>query len=47
MMVFFMKNLKKIHESGRERKCKAPEIIELMFQWFINVREVLNGHLPI
>ena len=34
-------------ESRGRRKCKAPEVIEAMFEWFINVREVLKGRLPI
>ena len=27
-------------------KCKAPEVREAMFEWFINVRGFLKRHLP-
>ena len=33
--------------SGRGKKCKAPKDKEAMFEWFINVRGVLRGRLPI
>ena len=36
---------KKFCESGAGRKCKAPEVTEPMFEWFINVRRVLKGRL--
>ena len=47
-----MKNIlkpskKRFRESGGGRKYKAPEVREAMFQWFINVRGVLKGRLPI
>ena len=38
---------KRFHESGGGRKCKAPEFIEAMFEWFINVGGILKGCLPI
>ena len=38
---------KKFRESGAGRKFKAPEVREAMFEWFINVRGVLKGRLPI
>ena len=39
---------KRFRESGGRRKCKAPEVREaIMFEWFINVRGVLKGRLPI
>ena len=38
---------KRFHESRRGRKCKAPEVMEAMFEWFINIRGVLKGRLPI
>ena len=38
---------KRFHESRRGRKCKAPEVMEAMFEWFINIRGVLKGGLPI
>ena len=38
---------KRFRESGGGRKCKAPEVREAMFEWFINVRGVLKGRLPI
>ena len=34
-------------ESGAGWKCKTPEVREAMFEWFINVREVLKGRLLI
>ena len=34
-------------ESGGGWKCKTPEVREAMFEWFINVREVLKGRLLI
>ena len=37
---------KRFRESGAGRKCKAPEVREAMFEWFINVRGVLKGRLP-
>ena len=37
---------KRFHESGAGRKCKASEVREAMFEWFINVRGVLKGRLP-
>ena len=37
---------KRFRESGAWRKCKAPEVREAMFEWFINVRGVLKGRLP-
>ena len=36
---------KRFRESGARRKCKAPEVREAMFEWFINVRGVLKGRL--
>ena len=36
----------RFRESGAGRKCKAPEVREAMFEWFINVRGVLKGRLP-
>ena len=36
----------RFRESGTGRKCKAPEVREAMFEWFINVRGVLKGRLP-
>ena len=30
---------KRFCESGGGRKCKAPEVREAMFEWFINMRE--------
>ena len=38
---------KRFRESGGGRKCKAPEVREAMFEWFINVREISKGRLPI
>ena len=38
---------KRFRESGGGRKCKAPEVREAMFEWFVNVRGVLKGRLPI
>ena len=38
---------KRFREIGGWRKCKAPEVKEAMFEWFINVRGVLKGRLPI
>ena len=38
---------KRFRESGGRRKCKAPEVREAVFEWFINVRGVLKGRLPI
>ena len=38
---------KRFRESGGGRKYKAPEVRESMFEWFINVRGVLKGSLPI
>ena len=38
---------KRFRDSRGERKCKAPEVREAMFEWFINVRGVLKGRLPI
>ena len=38
---------KRFRESGGGRKYKAPEVRESMFEWFINVRRVLKGGLPI
>ena len=37
---------KRFRESGAGRKCKAPEVREEMFEWFINVRGALKGRLP-
>ena len=37
---------KMFRESGVGRKCKAPEVKEAMFEWFINVRGVIKGRLP-
>ena len=37
---------KRFRESGAGRKCKAPEVREAMFEWFINVRGVLKGRPP-
>ena len=37
---------KRFRESGGGRKCKAPDVRKAMFDWFINVREVLKGRLP-
>ena len=44
-----MRNLlsKTFRESGGGRKCKASEVREAMFEWFINVRVVLKGRLSI
>ena len=36
---------KRFRESGAGRKCKAPEVREAIFEWFINVRGVLKGRL--
>ena len=36
---------KRFRESGGGRKCKAPEVRALMFEWFIKVRGVLKGRL--
>ena len=38
---------KRFCESGGGRKCKALEVREAMFKWFVNVRGVLKGRLPI
>ena len=38
---------KKFRESGGGRKSKTPEVREAKFEWFINVRGALKGHLPI
>ena len=38
---------KKFRESGAGRKASAPEVREAMFQWFIDVRQVLKGRLPV
>ena len=38
---------KRFRESGEGRKCRAPEVSKAMFEWFINVRGVLKGRLPI
>ena len=38
---------KRFCESGGGGKCKAPEVWEAMFEWFINVQRVLKGPLPI
>ena len=37
----------RFRKSGGGRKCKAPELREAMFEWFINVRGELKGRLPI
>ena len=37
---------KRFHETRTGRKCKAPEIREAIFEWFINVRGVFKGRLP-
>ena len=37
---------KSFRENGAGRKCNAHEVREAMFEWFINVREVLKGRLP-
>ena len=37
---------KRFRESRAGKKCKAPEVREAMFEWFINVRGVLKGRLP-
>ena len=37
---------KRFRESGAGRKCKAPEVREAMFEWFINIRGVLKERLP-
>ena len=34
---------KRFRESGGGRKCKAPEVKEAIFEWFINLRRVLKG----
>ena len=34
-------------ESGGGMKYKAPEVRKAILQWFINLREVLKGRLPI
>ena len=34
-------------ESRGGKKCQAPEVIEAIFEWFINVRGLLKGRLPI
>ena len=36
----------RFRESGAGRKCKALEVREAMFEWFINVRGVLKRRLP-
>ena len=36
----------RFHESGGGRKCKAPEVREAIFEWFINVGGALKGRLP-
>ena len=38
---------KRFRESGGGKKCKAPQVRETMFKWFINVRGVSKGRLPI
>ena len=38
---------KRFCESGGGRKCKAPEVRDAMFEWFINIRGVLKRRLPI
>ena len=38
---------KRFRESEGGRKCKSSEVREAMFEWFINVRGVLKGLLPI
>ena len=37
---------KRFRASGAGRKCKAPEVREAVFEWFVNVRGVLKGRLP-
>ena len=37
---------KRFRESGGGRKCKAPEVKEVMFQRFINVRGVMKDAYP-
>ena len=37
---------KRFRASGAGRKCKAPEVREAVFEWFINVRGVLKRRLP-
>ena len=36
---------KRFRESGKRRKEKVPEVIEVMFQWFVDVRESMKGCL--
>ena len=38
---------KRFRESEGGRKCKASEVREAMFEWFVNVQGVLKGLLPI
>ena len=38
---------KKFRQEGGGRKCKAPEVRQAMFEWFVNVRGTLKGRLPI
>ena len=38
---------KRFRESGWGKKCKAPQVRETIFKWFINVRGVSKGRLPI
>ena len=45
-MTLLMRNLLKKDFVRGGRKCKAPEVREAMFEWFINVQGVLKGHLP-
>ena len=42
-----MRNLLKKDFVRGGRKCKAPEVREAMFEWFINVQGVLKERLPI
>ena len=30
--------MKRFRDNGGGRKCKAPEVREALFKWFINVR---------
>jgi hypothetical protein len=37
---------KRFRKSGAGRKSVAPEIREVMFEWFVDVRGTLKGRLP-